>query len=86
MLSCLLAVIQHTRFPGFFFASYVKAILFLFIMLSLLKETGLGIALFFSLSSMRDKLGKCVNSRIFLFGGGFLKMPLNSISAFKVAW
>lgn len=83
MLSCLLAVIQHTRFPGFFFASYVKAILFLFIMLSLLKETGLGIALF--LSSMRDKLGKCVNSRIFLFGGGFLKMPLNSISAFKVA-
>lgn len=55
-------------------------------MLSLLKETGLGIALFFSLSSMRDKLGKCVNSRIFLFGGGFLKMPLNSISAFKVAW
>lgn len=38
-------------------------------MLSLLKDTDLGIPLFFSLCSMHDKIGKCVNGLWFFYLG-----------------
>ena len=66
LLSCSIVRCLPCQISSVLIAGHM--LLFLFIMWILLKEvTGPAITLFFSLSSMHDKMGKCVNSLWFFY-------------------